>query len=94
LRDDGKCILQPDADGFCARGVLRGVLSWDQAGTTGPAKALKAFSSTSLLLRTLGYPAAEAFALLAALVRRLTVRHLPSRAPLHDLERELRALCR
>ena len=94
LRDDGKCILQPDADGFRTRGVLRGVLSWDEAGATGPARALKAFSSTALLLRSLGYPAAEAFAPLAALARRVTVRHLPPRAPLHDLGRELQALCR
>lgn len=94
LRDDGKCILQPDCGGFRSHGVLRGVLLWGQAGATGPARVLRAFSSTSLLLRSLGYPSAAAFAPLAGLARRMTVRHLPPRAALHDLERELLALCR
>lgn len=98
LRDDGKAVLQPAAkhDGFRACGKLRGILllPGDAHEVLTPARALKAFSSTTLLLRTLGFPPARAFSPLVDLVKRTALAHLAPRRQPESLATELAELCR
>jgi hypothetical protein len=98
LRDDGKTVLQPavEQEGFRARGKLRGILLLPDAAheTLKPALALKAFSSTTLLLRTLGFPPAKAFSPLVGLVKRTPLAQLAPRRQPESLAIELADLCR
>lgn len=92
-RDDGKTILQPESGGFRACGTLRGVLVPGDGEPTA-ARVLAAFSSSTPLLRSIGFPPATAFTSLAALARRTPAARWTSRAPLPDLETELLRLGR
>jgi hypothetical protein len=97
LRDDGKTVLQPAAEhaGFRVRGKLRGILLLpdDVHEVLTPARVLKAFSSTTLLLRTLGFPPARAFSPLVDLVKRTAVAQLAPRRQPESLAAELAELC-